>query len=333
MLLHCFGGVIDLEQTSFFNPVLSRLKDVEKVMLSQADGYHPDLQAALTHLLSSGGKRIRPTITLLTGMMLGADTEKLVILAAAIELLHTATLVHDDLIDSALLRRGIPTLNSKWTPGSTVLTGDFMFARAAKLAADAESVEVMKLFGETLAIIVNGEITQLFGGHCRADRTDYFNRIYAKTASLFETSTKVAALISPVNRQTVEIVRRFGYQIGVAFQILDDILDFTADSARLGKPVGSDLRQGLITLPALYYFEQHADEPEVKEILAGRCDFSEDKLSRLITAIRDGDAIDQAHNEACDFVENGLADLRQLLDTRERRALEDLAQYIVRRDY
>jgi len=135
---------------------------VDRLMASQTDFNHPDLVSALSHILSSGGKRIRPAMTLLIGKHLGADSERLITLAAAIEMLHTATLVHDDLIDGSLLRRGIPTLNAKWTPGATVLTGDFIFARAAKLAADTGSLPVMTLFAQTLSTIVNGEIVQLF---------------------------------------------------------------------------------------------------------------------------------------------------------------------------
>ena len=128
-------------------------------MLAQADQHHPDLGVALEHLLSSGGKRVRPAVALLTGSMLGGDLDRLVTLGAAIELLHTATLVHDDLIDGSILRRGITTLNAQWMPAATVLTGDFIFARAAKLAAETNSIPVMHLFAETLAMIVNGEIT------------------------------------------------------------------------------------------------------------------------------------------------------------------------------
>src|SRR5450759_2356384 len=135
---------------SFLVPVQEDIQAVEDLMRSQAEGRHPDLKAALDLLLSSGGKRIRPTLTLLSGKMLGAPDDRLITLAAAIELLHTATLVHDDLIDGSLLRRGIPTLNSKWTPAATVLTGDFIFARAAKLAADTGSVALMKVFATTL---------------------------------------------------------------------------------------------------------------------------------------------------------------------------------------
>lgn len=135
-----------LTNLSFFEPVQNRLLEVETLLRSQSNGAHPELGAALEHLLSSGGKRIRPALGLLTAQMLGAPHERMVTLAAAVELLHTATLVHDDLIDGALMRRGNPTLNARWSPPATVLTGDFIFARAAKLAADTDHLPLMKIF-------------------------------------------------------------------------------------------------------------------------------------------------------------------------------------------
>src|SRR5665648_237005 len=168
-------------------------------MREQADGQNLDLKAALDHLIDSGGKRIRPNITLLTGKLFNGEMDCLITLSAAIELLHTATLVHDDLIDGSLLRRGIPTLNSQWSPAATVLTGDYLFAKAANLAAQTNSIPVMKLFSNTLGTIVNGEITQLFSSRCNANREHYYRRIYSKTASLFETSCLAAAIISGAN--------------------------------------------------------------------------------------------------------------------------------------
>ena len=186
-------------ETTFFNTVQDRLLLVEEKIRSRADGHNPTLAAALNHLLTSGGKRIRVVVTLIAGKMVQADPDRLITLAAAIEALHTATLVHDDLIDGALIRRGIPTLNAQWSPAATVLTGDFIFAQAAKLAAETNSVPVMRLFSETLATIVNGEITQLFSSKWTANREDYYRRIYAKTASLFETASAAAGLLAPVS--------------------------------------------------------------------------------------------------------------------------------------
>jgi geranylgeranyl pyrophosphate synthase len=317
---------------SFLVPVQEDIQAVEDLMRSQAEGRHPDLKAALDLLLSSGGKRIRPTLTLLVGKMLGADYLRLVTLAAAIELLHTATLVHDDLIDGSLLRRGMPTLNSQWTPGATVLTGDFLFASAAKLASDTNSIPAMSLFAKTLTVIVNGEITQLFTSRCHVDRADYYRRIYSKTASLFETSAATAAIISAVEPEKVEAVRKFGYEIGMAFQIIDDILDFTGEQETLGKPVGSDLRQGLVTLPTIHYIEQHPEDLDVQYLIEGRCINSDSQLTRLVQSIRSDNAIKQAQLEANQFVERGLQSLRTLPDSRERQLLEDLANYIISRE-
>lgn len=318
--------------TSFFIPVQEEIHQVENLMQFQAEGHHADLQAALKHLLASGGKRIRPTVTLLVGRMLGAPQEKLITLAAAIELLHTATLVHDDLIDGALLRRGIPTLNSQWSPGATVLTGDFLFARAAKLAADTESIPVMSLFSKTLSVIVNGEISQLFSSRCQADREGYYQRIYAKTASLFETSAACAALISPVSEQTTQTIRSFGFNIGMAFQIMDDVLDFISDPSKLGKPVGSDLRQGLITLPTLYYIEQHQDDELVQQILEGNCPHYEEDIKRLVERIRNSDAIEQSILEAERYGHEAFYCLEKLPHCPERIHLEELTLYITRRE-
>ena len=319
-----------LIQVNFLNPIQERLLQVEQVMLAQADKHHPDLGTALEHLLSSGGKRIRPAVALLTGSMLGGNIDHLVTLGAAIELLHTATLVHDDLIDGALLRRGITTLNAQWSPAATVLTGDFIFAQAAKLAAETNSVRVMHLFAETLATIVNGEITQLFTSHGLASKDDYMKRIYAKTASMFELATAAAALLSPVEVQIVTEMRKFGYHIGMAFQIIDDILDFTGEQQTIGKPVGSDLRQGLFTLPALLYFDAHPDDPDVLWVMDGNI-YSDERLDRLVTNIRSSGAIDQSWAEARQFIDCSLDILNQYPDCEEKSALVELSDYIIRR--
>ena len=318
-------------EATFTAPIEDRIKLVEERMRAQSDGHHSAVGAALHHLLSSGGKRIRVITTLLTGKMLGGDPDKLVTLAAAIESLHTATLVHDDLIDGAVIRRGIPTINAQWSPAATVLTGDFIFSKAAKLAAETGSIEVMKIFAETLSTIVNGEITQLFSSRWIASREDYYRRIYSKTASLFETSTTTAAILSNVDEHTTASIKQFGYEIGMAFQMIDDILDFTSEQITMGKPVASDLRQGIITLPVLYYLESHPQDVEMNSILENNfCD--EDCLGRLLESIRKSGAINSALSEARQYVNKGLDRLLELPESNERHALEDLALYIVDRE-
>jgi geranylgeranyl pyrophosphate synthase len=319
-----------LNTVTFLTPVQEQVRLVEERMRAQANDRHPDLRAALEHLLSAGGKRIRPTIVLLVGNMLRGEPDRLITLGAAIEMLHTATLVHDDLIDGSLLRRGIPTLNASWSPASTVLTGDFIFARAAKLAAETGSLPLMRLFAETLATIVNGELTQMFSSRGLISRDDYFQRIYAKTASLFEMSARSAAMICPVDEGAVENMKSFGHAVGMAFQIVDDLLDFTGEQAAVGKPVGSDLLQGLVTLPTLYYVDAHPDDPNVR-LLADGGYRDQQAMQQLVESIRTSDAIQKTLGEANKFVERALNALAPLQAGIEGDALEGLARYIVDR--
>ncbi len=319
-----------MSTVSFITPIQEQIKRVEERMREQARESHPDLRAALEHLLASGGKRVRPTLVLLIGNMLGGQEERLITVGAAIELLHTATLVHDDLIDGSLLRRGIPTLNARWSPAATVLTGDFLFARAAKLAAETEHLPLMNFFARTLATIVNGELTQLFTSRGLISRENYYQRIYAKTASLFEMSARAAALVSLVDEETVEAMRAFGYEVGMAFQIVDDILDFTGDPSAVGKPLGSDLLQGLVTLPAIYFAESHPNNPDVVLLSEGGWS-NQERMERLVHAISQSDAIRRSLSEAETFVEHALEKLAPFHAGVERIALEELTRYIVDR--
>ena len=306
------------------------IKLIEECILAQSKGYFPDISVALKLLLSAGGKRIRPTITLLAGKMLGAEKKQLITLASAIELLHTATLVHDDLIDKSLLRRGNPTLNSKWSSSATVLTGDFLFACAAKLAAETDSLPVMKLFSQTLIAIVNGEITQLMNPIVEDRKKAYFERIYAKTASLFETSTCAAALISPVDDETVTLMKTFGCKIGLAFQILDDVLDFIGSEEQIGKPIGGDIRQGIITLPILIYAENHPDDELVK-ILFKNKKLDESQVAKLIESVTKSNAINLSLDEANRYTDQAIENLNNIDTSKEKNMLVNLAHYLVNR--
>jgi geranylgeranyl pyrophosphate synthase len=302
-------------------------------MRAQADGSsHPDLRAALEHLMSAGGKRVRPTVVMLTGNMLGARREQLATLGAAIEMLHTATLVHDDLIDGSLLRRGTPTLNARWSPAATVLTGDFLFARAAKLAAETNHLPLMKLFAETLAVIVNGELTQLFAAKGLIDRKNYYRRIYAKTASLFELSALGPAMVATEDEEARAALKAYGYETGMAFQIVDDVLDFSGEEGTLGKPVGSDLLGGLVTLPAIYYAERHPDDPDVNLLAEGGWG-NQDRMEHLVRSIQRSNAIHHAQQEAEEHIESALRALEPFDHSVEREALESLARYTVNRNF
>ena len=314
----------------FLTYLEDQLNKVDQKMLSVSEGYHPDLTAAFEHLMKSGGKRIRPIVTLLMGTLLGAEEDKLISLSASIEMLHTATLVHDDLIDGSLLRRGNPTLNSHWTPAATVLTGDHIFAQAALLAAELDNTEAMRLFAKTLSIIVNGEISQLFGRNHLPSRDDYYHRIYEKTGSLFALSARAAALISPADRKYIQPAEAFGKEIGKAFQIVDDVLDFTGDQEKVGKPIGNDLRQGTPTLPAIYYGEQHPEDEVLMACLDGSA--TDADADKLIQRINQSGVIERALDEAMECAENAVNNLSDFPTGREKDSLEKLGKYIIDRD-
>lgn len=323
-------GIMEPVTATFFDLVRDQLPAVEAEMRASPGDHHPSLEAAVDQLLSSGGKRVRPTLVLLAGSMLDADPKRTVKLAAAVEMLHTATLVHDDLIDQATMRRGLPTINSQWPPGATVLTGDYMFARAANLAANTGSLPVMEGFAETLMTIVNGEILQLFGEYGTASRQDYYDRIYAKTASLFELAARGAALLVGAEQEIIGHLRQFGYSAGVAFQIIDDILDFVGQPEEVGKPVANDLRQGIVTLPTLYYLEDSQEDGLVRELLDG-ADPDEIDFQRVVDEIRASGAIERSREEALEVMTEGLTHLEAMPDGAERNALRDLANYVVQR--
>jgi geranylgeranyl pyrophosphate synthase len=328
-----------LNTIPLLEPLVSELRLVERKLREPVHPEYPTLTAVLEHLLGSGGKRLRPALALLAGSFYAADLEKLVSLAASVEMLHTATLVHDDLIDGALLRRGNPTLNANWSPGATVLTGDYLFARSAALAAETGNVRVMTIFAHTLMTICSGELGQIFDRHCLpAVDTDaawqtvlarYDRRIHAKTASLFAAATEAAAVLGAAPPDQEGALREYGRAMGMGFQIIDDVLDFQGNQEVLGKPVGSDLREGIVTLPVLYYLRDHPHDERVATLV---CGFPEDGLVReIVAAVRESGAVERAVERARSFVVEGQAALSALPEGKSRAALHDLAEYAISR--
>jgi geranylgeranyl pyrophosphate synthase len=333
---------------TFFDLVGEDLEQVERKMREEPKlaGYcspapppnvGPDSASAILNnvtqdLLTSGGKRVRPALAMLVSHVYPADRERIVALAAAVELLHTATLVHDDLIDGALLRRGNPTLNAAWTPGATVLTGDYLFARAADLAAQTNSVRVMRLFAQTLMVICSGEIKQMFDKRANLNRQQYYDRIYAKTAALFAVSTEAAGILGGAPEAAVAALRDYGKNLGMAFQIVDDVLDFVSDEDQLGKPVGSDMRVGLVTLPTLWFLEQNDDHGIVGDIINnGRRDDA--SIREAVRIILESGAADAAMDEARHFVCSSQAALELLPSGGSRNALWELSDFVVERNW
>lgn len=276
-------------------------------------------------LIGSGGKRLRPALAILASKFHPADQDKVITLAVATELTHAATLIHDDLIDKSPVRRGSPTINSRWSGTATVLAGDFLLARAADIAASIDDLRVMKIFARTLMVICEGEIRQDFAGsNWPPNRAEYYRHIESKTASLFAAATEGGAIISRASEEEIAAMRAYGMNLGMAFQIADDILDFTADQSNLGKPVGSDLRQGTYTLPVFYYLERDGQGVQAAEAL-------KTDIEKLIEAIRTSPAIDASKAEARRFVQAAQDALAIFPDDQYRRTLRDLADYVIER--
>ncbi|MFC2031390.1 polyprenyl synthetase family protein [Chloroflexota bacterium] len=324
-------------------PILEPLAaDLERVELKMCEPVHPEypqLTAVLASLMESGGKRLRPALALLSGRIFDPDLDKLVSLAASVEMLHTATLVHDDLIDGAFLRRGNPTLNASWSSGATVLTGDYLFARAASLAASTNNVRVIAIFADTLMTICSGELRQIFDRHYtpsvdseeafQAALERYDQRIYAKTASLFAAATEAAAVLGDGSDAQLAALREYGYLLGTGFQIIDDVLDFKGNEDVLGKPVGSDLREGIVTLPVLYYMRMRPEDSRVAAVVR---DGSVDRLVREVVAdIRASGAIAQAMDRARDYVARSQEALTILPESQPRSIMHALADYTISR--
>jgi geranylgeranyl pyrophosphate synthase len=320
-----------ISTVELFAPIQRELAAVEVRLRQAVQDQHSSLTAATERLLNAGGKRIRPAICLMTASIFDADPEHSISLAAAVEMMHTATLVHDDLIDGASLRRGVPTLNADWSADATVLTGDYLFARAANLIAHTNHPRLIDLFARTLMIIVNGEIKQRFSGRGTINREDYYARIYAKTAAMFVLATEAAATLGKADSFSLKALTEFGCHVGMAFQIVDDALDFIGTPDQIGKPVGSDLRQDLFTLPAIYYAEAHPDDADLKALLNGNAK-NPDTISKVVEAVRMSGAVDETLREAHTFVARGQLALEKLPPSPYVAALSAVSHYIVDRD-
>ena len=306
---------------------------VEDKMRSIGAGAYAPLAEAFLALLGSGGKRLRPALALAAYCFFAEPaSDKAVAVAAAIETLHNATLVHDDLIDNALVRRGITTLNAVWNKGATVLAGDYLFARAAGFAAETENIRVVQLFADTLRIIVEGELRQLFSSRqWRQSQDAYYPRIFAKTASLFAAATRSGAILGGASPEQEQALYDYGHHLGMAFQIVDDILDYSGDEATLGKPVGGDLRQGIVTLPFFYYLQSQTDPEHVIARLGEDENGKGNGMAEVISAVRASDAISLALQEARGFADQAQADLNCLTVGHFQVALRELADFAIER--
>ena len=259
----------DLQTISIYAPVVAQLAQVEEQLHELCQTDIADLDPLLDYALRSGGKRVRPALTLLAAEFREHERQLSLIMAAAVELLHLATLIHDDTVDNAGLRRGKPTINKLYGNHVAVLLGDYLFATSATFVCDTGVIRVIRRFSETIMELASGQLIEFFTTFDPSKaRRLYDERIYRKTASLFCTSAESGAILSGAPEHEVQALRHYGYNVGMAFQIVDDLLDVQGDTAEVGKPVGNDLLQGVLTLPSIMLMERYPDDHPIDALFA-----------------------------------------------------------------
>jgi len=318
---------------SLLAPVDEDLRQLAENLKQLIGARHPILGAAAEHLFGAGGKRLRPALVLLVARATtdnGDITQRHRRLAEITEMIHTASLVHDDVVDEAALRRGAPTVNSMFDNRVAVLAGDYLFAQSSWYLANLDNLAVVKLLSEVIRDFAEGEIQQgLSQFDLDLSIEAYLEKSYYKTASLMANSIKASALLSNASIELAENLYRYGKHFGLAFQIVDDILDFTATQEVLGKPVGSDLASGNLTAPTLYALEEASALAELVDR-----EFTESgDLELALKLVLESNGIDRARELATCHGKLAIAALQELPDSEARQALSDLTDYQLRRLY
>ncbi len=309
------------------------LQSVNQLILERMQSPVALIPELAGHVIAAGGKRLRPMLTLASARLCGHSERRHVALAACVEFIHTATLLHDDVVDDSELRRGHASANTVWGNKASVLVGDFLFSRAFELMVEDGSIEVLAILSRASSIIAEGEVMQLMTtGDTTTTEAQYYAVIRAKTAQLFAAACRIGAVIAGRPTAQAEALDRYGLNLGIAFQIVDDILDYSAEQARLGKTIGDDFREGKMTLPVVLAVERaQADDREfwrrTLETLDQQPEDFEAAIERMTKTGALADAMARAHHYAGEAVRA----LDGFSDGAEKSALREVAAYCVER--
>tara|TARA_Y100001968_G_scaffold64750_1_gene55473 strand:- start:2003 stop:2974 length:972 start_codon:yes stop_codon:yes gene_type:complete len=317
--------------TEILEPVEKDLEILLTDLRSLIGAGHPILQSAAEHLFSAGGKRLRPGIVLLLSRAIdpeGALSFKHRRLAEITEMIHTASLVHDDVVDDAATRRGVATVHNRFDHRVAVLAGDFLFAQASWHLANLENLEVVKLLSRVIMDLAEGEIKQGLNRYDSGQSfSNYLEKSYCKTASLMANSSKAAGVLTGLDEEKLKSLHLFGKKLGLAFQVVDDILDFTGNDQQLGKPAASDLASGYLTAPVIYAIEE---KPSLATFIER--EFSrEGDLKKSLDLVRESNAINKSRALAESFAGDARDAIKWLPESPSRRALMDLPEFVLRR--
>ena len=315
-----------------YESVGDELRQVEETLRNTGRGNgSPLLSELLDYVLDTPGKRLRPAVTLLSFRFHPHDPQLPILMASAVEMLHIATLVHDDTVDEASIRRGRLTVSNRWGKDVAVLLGDYVFATAVALVCDAVNVRVIRLFSETIMALSAGQLREFMSSYnWELTREQYWQRITDKTASLFSAALESGAVLSGAPERDVQALKSYGHNLGMTFQIVDDILDFEGQEEVMGKPIGSDLAQGVMTLPAILLAERYPGENSIKAAFDDRHD--SEKLRAAVEMIRGSSIIQDARDIAEGFSLQARESLKDLPDIPARRSLMELTEYVVQRE-
>jgi len=294
------------------------------------------LNSASMHALGSPGKRLRTALTLLSGKLNTYRFDKLLPLSVAFEMVHLATLIHDDIVDNALTRRGSPTVNAIWGNSIAILLGDYYFAKTAGLIADINDNRIDHLFSDTVATVCEGTILEMMTAG-RVDLTiqSYYEKISHKTACLIAACCKGGAIVSQASEEEINLLNVYGMNLGIAFQIIDDILDYTEDQATIGKPVGNDLRQGMVTLPLIYALQeqpQNGHYQEVYNLLNGATGREED-IRSVVNWVVTGTGVQRSRADAYVYAGKAREALTHFPPSQNRQVLDELIDFVVTRKH
>ncbi len=323
---------VDLVQ--MFEPVRADLEAVEREYQRQVQSKVDVIPQIGSYIQQSGGKRVRPAVLLMAARLSGYIGPRAVLNAAVVEFIHTATLVHDDIIDDAELRRGRKAVHSQWGNNVTVLAGDFLYIKSMAMALTQDTLEIVRLLCDVTLRMIEGEIYQLTkNGVVDISEDEHFEIIRRKTAFLFGGCAQIGGMLGEVGPDKEEALREYGFNLGVTFQLVDDLLDFTGEAEALGKPIGGDLREGKITLPIIHLLKHAGAEAGalVRRVVRDR-HVTSDEWTRIKTLLAEHRSLDYVYDRAVEFGDAAKRHLRVFAPRPEREALMALADYVLARD-
>ena len=324
-----------LDLTQIFEPIRADLEKVDREFVRHVQS-HVDLIPKIgQYIQKSGGKRIRPAVLLMAARLSGYEGDRSILYAAVVEFIHTATLVHDDIIDDSDLRRGRLAVHSRWGNDITVLLGDYLYIKSMALALTHDTLDVVRLLCDVTLHMIEGELYQLTkNGDADISEDEHFDIIRRKTAFLFGGCAQIGGLLGKVSPEREQALREYGFNLGMAFQLVDDLLDFTGDASAVGKPIGGDLREGKVTLPLIHLLRQPSDgghQTIVRDIIASHA-VSEDQWGELLRGLKAHASIDYARRRAVEFAERAKKTLYAFPPSAERDALLALPDFVLSRD-